>query len=465
MNLSIGPAIDIIIGPMFSGKTSELLRRLSIYHDMEKKVLYVNSAQDSRSGEDFSTHNPCIGKIPFHSQKTNNLESVDFESYDVIGIDEASLFSALKSFVLKWVAAGKTIIVAGLNADSNGNKLGEIVDLIPVCDQLCKLFGFCLPCNKRGINSASVMTKRIVNNTNQILIGGKDSYIPVCRKCHMEIDALCEGYKLHQLNQGDNQINNQINNKTDNQINNKTDNQTDKTDNQINNQINNKTDKTDNKTDKTDNKTDKTDKTDIKKSASDLESFIRAYETFHIDKNLGFNTKHNFVLDSSEEKNKPEEISVVKLIKQQIFCDPCSTISHSFNDDIALKVTKTMDKEFPDIKDSHLAYIIHEFLYLFTISEVELSLSKSSKVAYYSNICDAYYAEKGIEKKNIDHIFGSSYYICAFAQNEIVKEFIALGCDKSSDEVDKILKKSTDILTHAKEKFMRIINDVSALPT
>jgi thymidine kinase len=303
MNLSIGPAIDIIIGPMFSGKTSELLRRLSIYHDMEKKVLYVNSAQDSRSGEDFSTHNPCIGKIPFHSQKTNNLESVDFESYDVIGIDEASLFSALKSFVLKWVAAGKTIIVAGLNADSNGNKLGEIVDLIPVCDQLCKLFGFCLPCNKRGVNSASVMTKRIVNNTNQILIGGKDSYIPVCRKCHMEIDALCEGYKLHQLNQGDNQINNQINNRTDN---------------------------------KTDNKTDKT---DIKKSASDLESFIRAYETFHTDKNLEFNTKHNFVLDSLEEKNKPEEISVVKLIKQQIFCDPCSTISHSFNDDIALKVT------------------------------------------------------------------------------------------------------------------------------
>ena len=92
------PTIDIIIGPMFAGKSTELIRRLNICAELGLKTLYVNSKLDGRSDKVFSTHNPTIGKIgKIDSKKVLDLLDIDFEQYDVIGIDEAQLFSEHKN--------------------------------------------------------------------------------------------------------------------------------------------------------------------------------------------------------------------------------------------------------------------------------------------------------------------------------------------------------------------------------
>ena len=57
------PGIDLIIGPMFAGKSTELIRRLNIYSELGLKTLYINSSLDKRSDKVFSTHNPSICKI------------------------------------------------------------------------------------------------------------------------------------------------------------------------------------------------------------------------------------------------------------------------------------------------------------------------------------------------------------------------------------------------------------------
>ena len=60
------PTLDLIMGPMYSGKSTELIRRLSIFSEMGLKVLYVNSKIDNRSNDNFSTHSPVVqslGKI------------------------------------------------------------------------------------------------------------------------------------------------------------------------------------------------------------------------------------------------------------------------------------------------------------------------------------------------------------------------------------------------------------------
>ena len=114
-------SIDVIIGPMYSGKTTEVIRLLNIYSEIGMKVLYVNSSLDNRNGDAaFSTHNPAltVNKSKIDSVKTTNLNEISWHSYDIIGIDEAQLFVGLKRFVLSLAENyGKKIIVAGLNGD------------------------------------------------------------------------------------------------------------------------------------------------------------------------------------------------------------------------------------------------------------------------------------------------------------------------------------------------------------
>ena len=123
------PGIDLIIGPMFAGKSTELIRRLNIYAELGLKTLYVNSSLDKRSDQVFSTHNPAIGKIGnIDSKKLENLFDVNFESYDVIGIDEGQMFSGLKNYVKNYADNyGKKLIVAGLNGDYLRQPFGEII--------------------------------------------------------------------------------------------------------------------------------------------------------------------------------------------------------------------------------------------------------------------------------------------------------------------------------------------------
>ena len=85
--MNLIPSLDLIIAPMYSGKTTEIIRRLVIFKEMEMKVLYINSIKDDRSKETFSTHNPTLKSIPFDSIKSKNLASVNVSNYEVIGID------------------------------------------------------------------------------------------------------------------------------------------------------------------------------------------------------------------------------------------------------------------------------------------------------------------------------------------------------------------------------------------
>jgi thymidine kinase len=186
-SLSIVPSIDLIMGPMYSGKSSELIRRVSIYHEMDMKVLYVNSIKDNRSSHSFSTHNSTIGKLPCDSLKTDSLSKLNISKYEVIAIDEGQLFPDLKDTVIEWVEKqSKIVLVSGLNGDFQRKPFGQIQDLLPYCDNILKLKSFCLPCKKNfNVITDALFTKRIVESKDTVLIGGKDAYVPACRKCFL----------------------------------------------------------------------------------------------------------------------------------------------------------------------------------------------------------------------------------------------------------------------------------------
>lgn len=186
-------SITLYIGCMYSGKTTALFRKLSIYSEMGLRCLYINSSLDNRTNTDFSTHNPLIASSDFNkidTIKILNLFSILELSrlYDVIGIDEGQLFPDLKSFVLDMSEKyKKQVIISGLDGDYKRNPFGQILDLIPYCDSIEKLKAFCKPCfsSKRSLKDA-LFSKRIAKSEDVILIGGEAEYIPVCRECYLE---------------------------------------------------------------------------------------------------------------------------------------------------------------------------------------------------------------------------------------------------------------------------------------
>ncbi len=187
-------SLELITGPMFSGKSTEILRRLLIDNAIGLRVLYINHSRDIRGSDQFSTHNPLYkerlsGKIKFLS--TNNIKSVSvLDNYDVIGIDEAQFFSDLVGTVSLWVDVyHKKVIVAGLTSDFQRCKFGKILDLEPLSDTFTKLHSYCQRCAKSKKIVNALFTYRTAISKEQISVGGAESYMPVCRKCYHQLKA------------------------------------------------------------------------------------------------------------------------------------------------------------------------------------------------------------------------------------------------------------------------------------
>ena len=172
-------SVEIIIGNMFSGKTSELIRRLKRYRVLGKSISVINSSKDTRSEKDvIHSHDG----VDFDCLKLNKLSNAlldkNFCDADVVAVDEAQFFVNLKGFVQMCLFLKKTVILTGLDADYKQEKFGQIIDCIPVADSVTKLSALCMRC-KDG--TPGPFTKRLVDTNELELVGGCETYEAVCR--------------------------------------------------------------------------------------------------------------------------------------------------------------------------------------------------------------------------------------------------------------------------------------------
>lgn len=170
--------IELIIGCMFSGKTLELMRRISRYEAIGKRCLVVNHKNDTRTDDSIQTHS----QIKRKSIKTSTLFKLndDFalEDIDVIAIDEAQFFPDLRRWVEVMEKMGKILIISGLDGDYLRKPIGQILECIPLCDTVDKLTAMDMV-DRDG--SKGLFTKRIVENDDPVLIGSTDFYMAVSR--------------------------------------------------------------------------------------------------------------------------------------------------------------------------------------------------------------------------------------------------------------------------------------------
>jgi len=197
MILNIEGNLELILGTMFSGKTTYILSEIAKMAEINYKILYINIEFDNRSTNIFSTHNPFFDNhINFIKKesivnnvkmiKCKNLLEIEIEEYDVIVIDESHFFENLIEFVTRCLDLNKYVMVAGLIADSQGRKFGKTLDLIPICTNIKRLTAYCSECAKNKICKIAIYSKKIVKSKKNIDIGGCEKYIPVCRKHYNE---------------------------------------------------------------------------------------------------------------------------------------------------------------------------------------------------------------------------------------------------------------------------------------
>lgn len=192
--------LELIIGPMYSGKTSRLVEVYKQCQFCDISVAVINHVIDNRYDEELlSTHDkikiPCIKtknlKDVWLSEKINLENNIDeniphiqdkfqIARSDVILINEGQFFEDLYDVVIDMLKCGKKVYVCGLDGDFERKKFGQILDLIPLCDKVDKLTSLCTLC-KNG--TRGIFSMRLTQETQQTVVGS-DNYIPVCRKCY-----------------------------------------------------------------------------------------------------------------------------------------------------------------------------------------------------------------------------------------------------------------------------------------
>ena len=175
--------LELILGPMFSGKTSRILEIYKQCIFCNIPVAVINHSSDMRydtTSTILSTHDQH--KIPCYAFTTlsDALATPEIDSKQVILINEGQFFEDLFQTVSQFLQQGKKIYVAGLDGDFERKKFGTILDLIPLCDKITKLASLCSKC-KDG--TPGIFSMRLTEQKQQTLVGA-DNYIPVCRNCY-----------------------------------------------------------------------------------------------------------------------------------------------------------------------------------------------------------------------------------------------------------------------------------------
>ena len=169
-------SIELITGSMFSGKTEELIRRAQF---AGLKVEIFKPSLDKRYSEI---------RVVSHDEKSINCTPVDnassilllADNCDVIGIDEAQFFDdSIVSVCNQLADNGLRIVVAGLDMDYMGKPFGPMPALLAISEFVTKVHAICTRCGNLAQYSYRKSTE-----SQQVLLGEKDIYEPLCRKCY-----------------------------------------------------------------------------------------------------------------------------------------------------------------------------------------------------------------------------------------------------------------------------------------
>ncbi|MBP5694161.1 MAG: thymidine kinase [Bacilli bacterium] len=180
-------SIEVICGPMFAGKSEELLRRINrLIYAKKSFVVFKPSIDNRYSDNEVVSHNKKSYKaISLSSSK--DIEKYINDKTEVVCIDEVQFFDKEIINIIESLAdKGLRIIVAGLDMDFKGDPFEIVANLLARAEEVTKLTAICTQCGKEATR-----TQRLINgkpasiNDPVVLVGASESYEARCRHCHV----------------------------------------------------------------------------------------------------------------------------------------------------------------------------------------------------------------------------------------------------------------------------------------
>jgi len=171
--------IEVICGPMFSGKSEELMRRLRRAIIARKRVQVFKPVIDDRySADEIVSHNDIRMKSEAVSKASEILTRLDWRT-QVVGMDEANFFGQeLVEIAGQLADSGKQVLVAGLDTDYMGRPFPPMPDLLTLAESISKTLAICMRCGNPAKH-----TQRLVESEDLIVVGASGMYEARCRRC------------------------------------------------------------------------------------------------------------------------------------------------------------------------------------------------------------------------------------------------------------------------------------------
>lgn len=176
--------IEVITGPMFSGKTGELIKRINQVRESDLKHIVFKPEIESRNEAEVNAIATHDKNNSYPAKMVKDIFDVlDLSAkFDVVVIDEAQFFSYnLYKIVAFLDAMGKRIIVSGLDMDYIKEPFDTMAKVMAIADNVTKLVAVCDICG-----SSARYSKRIIYEKERVLIGSSDKYIASCTKCFID---------------------------------------------------------------------------------------------------------------------------------------------------------------------------------------------------------------------------------------------------------------------------------------
>ena len=171
--------IEVICGPMFSGKSEELIRRLRRAMFARKRVQVFKPVIDTRySNTEIVSHADSRMKSETVDTPKDMLKLLDSRT-EVVGVDEANFMGPDLIEIVQGLAdGGKQVIIAGLDTDYMGRPFPPIPELLALAESITKTLAICVRCGNPGKH-----TQRLVESNDLIVVGASDMYEARCRRC------------------------------------------------------------------------------------------------------------------------------------------------------------------------------------------------------------------------------------------------------------------------------------------
>jgi thymidine kinase len=187
-NKSTG-SIHLIIGPMFSGKTTTLINLYNQNITNNNKVAVINYYTDRRYHESMlSTHDLVAIECINAKNVSDIMDNEEVKIADTILINEGQFFHDIfETSLILAETFNKNVYICGLDGDFKRNKFGGLLDLIPYCDTITKLHSKCNNCGEKALFS-----HRITDDTTTQVVIGTINYIPLCRICYTKMTTPSE---------------------------------------------------------------------------------------------------------------------------------------------------------------------------------------------------------------------------------------------------------------------------------